>query len=620
MTTQAGELALAVQYAKYLQGFPANVKATATITFTANPADGNTVVIGGVTYTAKSALTPTAGQFLIGATTTDTAKNLADAVNGNLSSGVAAGTAASRVAWADPAANLVYLNAFSPDKSVGNAITLTKTGSNITISGATFSGGITANEDILNGNKAFGVAELTDQPSAADTFVIDTITYKFVTGTPAAFAASTVEVKIGATVDVTILNLVNAILNTGVAGTDYSSGTTANASVGVETYSNTRVWLRALSAGTAGNALTLTKSGTNLLVSAGGTLLGGAALSAFQYNNLTWWRFPSRDVDYTEVQMQDVLPLEIGITMTPKGAYKSGVFVAGGGTFLPRLQNSIGQLLLAALGQDSVSVSGGVGTHTFTFQSQEINIPWLAARKMIPGRDNIFGQGIIGFDNKVNMLRTVVAAAAPVEMAATLFGRVPVPDSHPEVWTGQTFEDFQGVPLACKGVFKLPTVPKLPTQLPVTQVVVEMANMTTTQREEMIVGAYNPDDVVPRTRVLTFRTMYKWDSPKFWQYLFANQLNPTAWSPTPFTTVSSGSDFAVDLLVQSPFNIPGTSTPYSLRIVANEVFWQVNPIRLRAGDIVMMEVVGTVLFNTSGYVKFILTNGQTSAYAVPAEL
>lgn len=620
ITTQAGELAAAIQYAKYNDGHAANVKATAKVTLVGLPSDGDTVVVGGSTYTFKSTLTPTAGQVLIGATTTDTALSLANAINGTLQAGVvAAGTLPSLKAWADPAANIVYLTAFSPDKAVGNAITLTKTGANITISGATFAGGVTGNEDLVNGNKAFGAISLSAQPTpTTDTFVLDAETYKFVSTTPAAYTSHTTEVKIGATVDVTMTNLVNAIMQTGVAGTDYSSGGVVNPTVAVQESWNVRAWLRAVTAGTAANSLVLQKTGTVEAVSAA-TLLGGSAVATFQYSNLTWWRFPSRDVDYTEVQMQDVLPLEIGITMTPKGAYKSGVSVAGGGTLLPRLQDSIGTLLLASLGQASTVVNGGVGTHTFKFNTNEIDIPWIAARKMIPGRDNILGQGIIGFDNKVNLLRTTVAATAPVEMMVQLLGRVPVPDSHPEVWTGQSFEDFTGVPLACKGLFKLPTVAGLPTPLPVTQVVVEMANVTTTPREEMIVGSYNPDDVVPRTRAMTFRFIYKWKDPTLWGMLFSNKLRADTWSPTPFISTSSGGQYAVDLLVQSPFNIPGTTTPYSLEIQANQVFWQSNPIRMRAGDIVVMEVIGTVLYQSAGYVQFVLTNGNVTGYSVPAE-
>lgn len=617
ITTQFGEFAVALQYAKYNHGFAKNVRASATVSFTGLPADGNTVVVNGVTYTFKTSLTPTAGQVLIGTTTTITAANLAKAINGELDDAVAAGTTPNLFATSEASANYVFLTALSPSKSVGNALTLTKTGSNITVSGATFSGGITGGE---GGNKSFGVATLTDQPSAADNFVVNTETYTFVSGTPAAYASHTVEVKIGATADVTMLNFVNAVMDTGVDGTDYSSGTPANPDAEVIEYSDMRAIMNALVAGTAGNSLVLTKSGTNLHVSGSGTFLGGLAETPFDKASLTWYRLRAREIDYGEMQMQDIIPLEIGGTMTPTGAYKQGVAVGGVIQTMPRIETSIGVLLTAALGLDTLAnPASGVYTHTFTFQSNEINIPWIAARRMIPGRDEIFGKGMTGYDNKINSLTTTIAATAPVEMAVSFMGRVPEADNHPEVWSGNSFEDFKSIPLACKGTFRLPTVSGLPTPLPVTRVTVDLTNVVTTPREEMIVGDYNPDDVVPRTRAVVFSAIYKWRDASLFDLLFGNVLKATAWSPTPFESLSEGSDYAVDLLVESPHLITGTSTPYSLRIVANEVVWSMRPIRMRAGDIILMEVTGTVLYNSSGYVKYIVTNGQASAYAAPAE-
>lgn len=615
ITAQFGEIAIAPQYTKFEDGFPSNQKAYAKITLTGIPADSNTVVVNGITYTFKTS-PATAGDVLIGATTKASAQNLADAINGKLSAAVFAGTTASLAAWADPAENIVYLNAWSPNKSVGNALTLTKTGTNITVSGATFSGGITGGK----GNKAQGVARLALQPSALDQFVIGTLTYVFTAGTPAAFGASTVEVKIGATVDVTLGNLAKAVNASGVAGTDYSSATPANSDIQATSYTDLAIFLEALVAGSAGNSLVLTKTGTNLAVSGSGTILGGSDSAAYDETALSWLRLRAQEIDYGDAQMQTIIPLEIGGTMTPTGAYKQGVAVAGGAQIMPRMEKSLGDILLATLGKASSSFSGGVGTHVFTFNTNEIDIPWVAVRRMIPGRDQILGNGIVGFDNKVNVMRITIAAASPLQTMLQFIGRFPRMDNHPEVWSGDSFEDFKSIPLACVGQFKLPTVSGLPDPLPVTNVIVEMANVTTTPREEMIVGSFYPDDVVPRTRAMTFRFIYKWRDASLAQYLFGNQLKATAWSPTPFTTVSSGSDFAVDLLAESEHPIAGTDTPYSLRIQANEVFWQPGAMRLRAGDIVLMDITGTVLYNSNGYVKFTLKNGQNaSTYNMPTE-
>lgn len=58
------------------------IKATATLTSdNTTPSDGDTVVVGGVTYTFKTALTPTAGQVLINGSADAALLNLIRAIN-----------------------------------------------------------------------------------------------------------------------------------------------------------------------------------------------------------------------------------------------------------------------------------------------------------------------------------------------------------------------------------------------------------------------------------------------------------------------------------------------------------------------------------------------------------
>lgn len=66
----------------------ASDSATGTLTSTGTqPADGDTVVIAGITYTFKTVLGATAGNVLIGATVTDTMSNLAACINGGTGAG-----------------------------------------------------------------------------------------------------------------------------------------------------------------------------------------------------------------------------------------------------------------------------------------------------------------------------------------------------------------------------------------------------------------------------------------------------------------------------------------------------------------------------------------------------
>ncbi|MCA8492560.1 DUF3383 domain-containing protein [Burkholderia arboris] len=109
--------------------------ANGTITLTANPAANDTVTINGtaVTFVASA---PTSSQVLIGASAATTAANLqaflAASTDANLSQCSYATTGAVTTATAIAAGN------------AGNAITLAKSSSAITLSGATLAGGVAA--------------------------------------------------------------------------------------------------------------------------------------------------------------------------------------------------------------------------------------------------------------------------------------------------------------------------------------------------------------------------------------------------------------------------------------------------------------------------------------------
>lgn len=130
--------------------------ATGTITVGGQPANTNTVTIGGTALTFLTVLTGAAHEVLIGADTTETAANLAAAINDDPeafgATAVAAGTVVTLTAEAIGTA--------------GNAVTLAEAvaDAGFTVSGATLTGANAA-EDVPSGN-AVGVAM---QPVAAAT-------------------------------------------------------------------------------------------------------------------------------------------------------------------------------------------------------------------------------------------------------------------------------------------------------------------------------------------------------------------------------------------------------------------------------------------------------------------
>jgi len=106
--------------------------ATATVTSTGTATNNETMVINGVTFTAKTS-GATGDQFNISGTVATQATNIANAINNSSSAGVADVTASA-------ALGVVTLTSDVPG-TVGNAMTLSEALTNVTVSGANFSGG-----------------------------------------------------------------------------------------------------------------------------------------------------------------------------------------------------------------------------------------------------------------------------------------------------------------------------------------------------------------------------------------------------------------------------------------------------------------------------------------------
>lgn len=112
-------------------------QATGTITIAGgNLSDGDYVVVGGIRLIARSSPLH-AFEFLIGSSNLQTASNLQIAFS-RTENGFA------NLAYATVATNVVTLHAL-PIGDDGNAITLTKVGANIAVSGATLAGGVSTN-------------------------------------------------------------------------------------------------------------------------------------------------------------------------------------------------------------------------------------------------------------------------------------------------------------------------------------------------------------------------------------------------------------------------------------------------------------------------------------------
>jgi len=131
--------------------------------------------------------------------------------------------------------------------------------------------GYAGSDDVAN----HAVATLTSDATNVDPddeVVIGTVTYKFV-----ASPTDPNDVDIGADAAGSLANLKKAVNASGVAGTDYGTGTVANPDVTALTLTATTLLLYAKVGGTGGNSLASTETSDHL--SFGGTVFASGSAS-----------------------------------------------------------------------------------------------------------------------------------------------------------------------------------------------------------------------------------------------------------------------------------------------------------------------------------------------------
>lgn len=223
------------------------VQATGTITFSGVPTAGQTVIVNGITFTVASS-PATAYEFAPGGTATAAATNL-------IAKLIAATDAELQVCSYTRSGAVITLT-YGNSGTAGNAVTIA----------GTYRVGVAASGTI---NATAGI------PADNDTFVLNGKTYTFKT----TLSNTDGFVLIGASATTAIANLVAAVTLGAGAGTTYAAATTAPTGITAAVSSPATVaTITATAVGTAGNSLTLAKTGTNLAVS-GATLSGGVAIS-----------------------------------------------------------------------------------------------------------------------------------------------------------------------------------------------------------------------------------------------------------------------------------------------------------------------------------------------------
>jgi flagellin len=377
--------------------------ATGTIDMTAVPTQGNTVNIGGQTYTFETTATA-ANQVAIGGSVNQTLLNLQAAVNGGAGAGTAYGTGTQPNASAQITTvtggsatvqalnaglngNSTVLNSFLTNASgssaanlSGGSVAVDATGTiqlgttqpNILTSatgmltmtgnasaGVSASGTMTLNANPSAGTHASGVLTLTGTPTTGDIVTVGSNAYTFVTSGDASTAGS---VSLDANGNLTndLTNLANAIQGTGSSGngTYYASdpvtaGVTASVSGNQLTITNN-------TAGTAGNgAITFTASISNSNGAVTGTatnkLAGGTNPDTVTVGGTTYTFVAAGNATTgTEVALGTSTHATL---LNLQGAVNTGG-TGGGGTFYTNNGTA------AANGAATIAVAGNIATVT----------------------------------------------------------------------------------------------------------------------------------------------------------------------------------------------------------------------------------------------------------------
>jgi len=342
--------------------------------------------------------------------------------------------------------------------------------------------------------------------------------------------------------------------------------------------------------------------------------------------------FPMTDCGFGPVKNQDVLPPEIGGRALPGGAFATGAWAEGTLSIIPRLDNRLGWILLAVLGEVSTVLATtvehfiagtgggsdtGINTHIFTFYSTDHHwVPYCTFRRWLPHTTAASSLGEVSQDGRFRSMTITAAGASPLTMDLDAIARLadtgqfdfgPDWDDSGEV-TYDDLEDF-GV-TSCSGHFKVEG-----TSFEVTNVSITVTNQLLPPAQAMKIGSMHPIDYPVLGRVVTATATILVPDYNLYVSTFSGATNAGVDAET--TCIVYKAD--LDAEFKSQTYITGTE-PYILRVRSNleqdNVAWQVRPIRVQPNRPVVLQVTASFLATAAGDpIEVLLQNGQT-AYTV----
>lgn len=284
------------------------------------------------------------------------------------------------------------------------------------------------------------------------------------------------------------------------------------------------------------------------------------------------------------------LPLRLGGPLTIDGLFKQGVMFGGDFDLIMSVEGAFGHLLRAASTTYAVAADGvniGAYDHTFKFDDDNANLPWLTARVKIPQDSGYYAE--TGYDCRIAGMSFNIGNQGLVTANVQLSGRdFVIGDGSGWTYANSAFESpnshFNATQLAV--TIGADTWPLL-------AATVEFANGLSGPREETLIGSPKMKDITVRQKSCTVRLVLQISDFDVRRQILTGSAAGTAWTSAVFETVTAAN---------KAFKIAGTSaamigsTPdvaQQFTLEADQVSWRLGrPLELAGGELLAMEVIG----------------------------
>lgn len=291
----------------------------------------------------------------------------------------------------------------------------------------------------------------------------------------------------------------------------------------------------------------------------------------------------------------------VGGNFMPGDSVKTAAFSGGSLVMPPPLDDYIGWLLYAFAGSAS-SVDNGDGTYTHYFPEGADST---APTKYLTGRRSVPGAAVM-YEQMIDLVPArMMFGFTPGEfttLRSDLIGRTP---SNPDggAWSFTGAKGQSSIPIGCSGTFELPDGTAVETS---SAVQLDLQNIIPNIQDVLTLGSYYPFDFPVLGRNITVSFQHLWETKTLYESMY---YTGGSWNLDLYNT-------DLDFEVESNGYITG-ALPYKLKFYGQNVQWQCQPLELRGGDLVRLQMVGTVAAADSGHDWYLaLTNG-TSSYSWP---